>query len=274
MEQLAGAVGNTSVDGEERFGSDYEDHSSQGDEEEEQGLEVRCDCSKVNCSLNFDRDRVEAHILSLREMQRDEKEMYIMGALQTIGGENTRGGKRKRMRFAYSYEGKKVCRRVFRYIFDIGHRTLKSIIKHINENGRVPRTHGNKGKKPKHALVYDDIRYCVDFLNSFAEIYGLPMPAAPRGREEEAPVYLPASMTKQEIHKKYIEACEVTNRRAMKLTAFQDTWRQCLPHIKISSPRDDVCQRCETIRKQIVDAVTEEEKIEGSRILQLHIQVQ
>ena len=90
---------------------------------------------------------------------------------------------------------------------------------------------------------------------------------APKGREEEAPVYV----TKHEIHRRYKKACEETNSGAMKPTSFQDTWRQCVPHIRISSPSNDVCQRCDTQRNR--STVNEEEKLDASRILQLHIQV-
>ena len=94
VEQLAGAVRNINVDGEDRSGSDSEEHSSQREEEEDTGLVLRCYwedksgsdseehssqreeeedtglvlrcyCGKTNCTLNFDRERVETYILSV-----------------------------------------------------------------------------------------------------------------------------------------------------------------------------------------------------------------
>ena len=37
-----------------------------------------CKCS-VNCMAPFTKDDVDTHILTIREMTKDEKEMYIMG---------------------------------------------------------------------------------------------------------------------------------------------------------------------------------------------------
>lgn len=45
-----------------------------------------------------------------------------------------------------------------------------------------------------------------------------------------------------------------------------------MPHIRISTPRDDVCQKCERLRKKIVDARTEEEKLSAVREFQNHIE--
>ena len=44
-----------------------------------------------------------------------------------------------------------------------------------------------------------------------------------------------------------------------------------MPHIRISSPRDDVCQKCERLRKEIADARTEEEKLKTVTDFEEHI---
>ena len=265
------AVQNEKAAGVERRG-DIEDTGT--DQESDDGVTgVGCECKNGSCLYQFRPEAIDVHREMVRDMEKDEKEMYVMETLQTIGGENTRGGKRKRVRYGYSFEGKIVCRRVYRYIFDIGDRTLRNIMCHITKNGRVPRVHGNKGRKPPRALQDDDVRYCVDFLVSYADLHGMRMTAGPRGRDEKAPVYLPAGLTKQVMHTKYLEACVVSGRRSMQLTSFKALWNQYAPHIKISSQKDDVCHRCETIRKKIVDSVTEQAKLEASRELQTHIKV-
>ena len=232
----------------------------------------RCSC-KVDCVDQFDKETVSSHILGLKEMDKNEKEMYIMGSLQKVANEETRRGKRKRVRYLFRFEGKAVCRKLFCFIFDVGHKTLRGIQEHMNKNGIVPRVHGNAGKKPHHAIKYREVRHLVDFLIRYADLYGLPMPAAPRGRDEDPPIYLPSSLTKTELHKSYVAACQDTDTRALKITSYKDIWRHCVPHIRISSPKDDVCQKCEMTRKAIADAVSENDKLEAATTLRTHIEV-
>lgn len=69
----------------------------------------------------------------------------------------------------------------------------------------TPRKHGNTGEKPSHSLRYDDFRPVVQFISSFADDFGLPQPAAPRGRDDVPPIYIPSDKTKKMIHEKYVE---------------------------------------------------------------------
>ncbi|KAJ8317541.1 hypothetical protein KUTeg_005445 [Tegillarca granosa] len=48
-------------------------------------------------------------------------------------------------------------------------------------------------------------------------------------------------------------------------------WLKYCPHIKIAEPRDDVCMKCEKARKKIMDARTENEKLEAITEFQQHI---
>jgi hypothetical protein len=250
-----------------------------GDENSEEDLfdhyGVQCECgSGKNCLSQFSRDQIERHIMNVQEMDKNEKEMCVMASLRKFENENTRSGKRKRVRYRYSYENKNVCRRVFRHVYDVGNHTLKGLIKHINENGITPRVHGNYGKRPHNALVFVDVKYAVEFLENYAVLQGIPMPAAPRGRDGEPPIFLPSSLTKKKVHREYVSASETSDHRSLGLTSFKNTWKQCVPHIKIASPRDDVCAKCEKIRGQVIGAVTEEEKLDATTLLQTHIQVQ
>ena len=232
-----------------------------------------CKCS-VNCMAPFTKDDVDTHILTVREMTKDEKEMYIMGVLREIGvdKQKTWRGDRKRKRYGYEFQNKRVCRQSFQFVYDIGKHSLTNLITHMNLNGKVPRIHGNRGRSPRHALKYKEIKYCVDFLVNYSDQFGLPQPAAPRGRDGIAPVFLPASLTKDQLHKEYLQACQENNICVLRLTSFKRTWAQCVPHIKIASPREDVCQKCEQIHKKITESVSEEDKMRTTTELQEHIQ--
>lgn len=138
---------------------------------------------------------------------------------------------------------------------------MKNIAYHLKKNGPTPRSHGNKGRKPNNALKFDDIKKVVNFVLRYREESGLPLPAVPHANDfPETPILLPASTTKTDIHSIYKTACEESHGRAVELSTFKGIWLTCTPHIKIASPRSDVCSKCEKLRCKVTAAVTEEEK--------------
>ncbi|KAH3791707.1 hypothetical protein DPMN_145196 [Dreissena polymorpha] len=93
-----------------------------------------------------------------------------------------------------------------------------------------------------------------------SEEIGLPYPAAPRGNYNIPIVFLPSSTTKLHLNAQNNAACEERNVRCEKISAFRTIWLHCVPPIKIAKPREDVCGTCERLRRDIVGAVTKEEK--------------
>ena len=122
-------------------------------------------------------------------------------------------------------------------------------------------SHGNKGRKPKHALTFPVVKNVVKFIQRYAEVFGLPHPAPLRGCDVMPPVFLPASQTNKEVHRLYLQACEEMAIRAVCLSSFRDIWHQCIPHIRFITARTDVCHRCEELRRAISDAVEDKEKL-------------
>ena len=80
-----------------------------------------------------------------------------------------------------------------------------------------------------------------------------------------------ASLTKEEIFKKYIEGRTKASHSHMQLTAFKDTWRQVCPRIQVSKPRSDVCHECEVGQKSVAAARGEEDTIAATEALTAHI---
>uniref|UniRef100_K1REW6 Uncharacterized protein n=1 Tax=Magallana gigas TaxID=29159 RepID=K1REW6_MAGGI len=131
----------------------------------------------------------------------------------------------------------------------------------LDDSGSVPRQHGNQGRKPKHAVNFDDVRRVVNFNLSYAEEYGLPQPAAPRGRDDEPPIFLPCDSSKKRNHSLYKSAYETDDVRKVEYHTFTSIWTSCCSHIKMFVPCFDVCHWCEVLRRQVLDACKEEEKL-------------
>ncbi|XP_060555741.1 uncharacterized protein LOC132716472 [Ruditapes philippinarum] len=272
--------GDTSI-GNEILVAQYLDQCSNDKENENPFIEwdscvlfKHCNCEN-KCIEKFSSSDINDHILSIRDMLKEEKEQLIMTILNTvkISDADTRRGSRKRPTSLYCFEGKKICRQAFMILYDITDFSLRALCEHVHGHGVSPRKHGNTGRKPIHALHFDDVMKIVTFLRSYADENGLPQPAAPRGRGDLPPIYLHSSLTKKAIHSIYVESLRSENGKCVKRTTFCQIWKACVPHIVIASPRHDVCSKCEQYRKKIVDAVTESEKMAATSSVQTHIQL-
>ena len=113
----------------------------------------------------------------------------------------------------------------------------------------------------------------VKFITTYATETGLPMPAAPHGRDSQTPIYLPASDSKLVVFNRYVDACNHCSPacQSVGLTLFKSIWNSCLPHIRLMELRSDVCHKCDNYRKLIMDSVTEEDKLAHTKAYNSHV---
>lgn len=64
---------------------------------EEDSNSFKCNCSN-NCFENFNATEIRYHIYRLREMAKDEKEMFIMGSVKQIGSKKITSKRKERKR--------------------------------------------------------------------------------------------------------------------------------------------------------------------------------
>ena len=112
----------------------------------------------------------------------------------------------------------------------------------------------------------------IEFVKNYALVFGLPQPAALRGRANQAPTYLHADQNHKIVHQKYRQACSEKNEPYMQYRSFFDTWHHCVPHIRFMTPRTDVCKTCEDHRSAIQTAVTEDDKKRSLSDISLHLE--
>ena len=253
---------------------DQEPEAGAGAAAEAEG-DIPLTCCKTECLKNFDAGGIQELQLSLAEMTRDEKDLVVLGLLESChcsGAETTKGKKRERNWFSYSYKSKSICATAFRKIFDVGTKQFENLKTHLQLHGPVPRIHGNRCRRPKHALTYPAVEKVATFLKAYAKRFGIPHPAPLHGRADMPPVFLPAGMAKPSIHAIYSASCEEGGCQSVGRVSFQRVWKLCMPHIVIMTPRTDVCPHCERLRRQVVAAVTEAEKLGAASSLSEHNQ--
>ena len=244
----------------------------------EDKIQNGCGCSS-DCFRQFSVDELFSIRLQMRELEKTEREMLLLGKLQVLArgtdsvshARRVTQAKRQRVTFQYAYDHRLVCKSAFCFLHTIGEKAMKNIQKHLKDIGATPRDHGNKGQLPHNAFTFDTVQNIVGFITNYATIHDLPQPAARRGRAAAAPLYLPASEGYNTVHQKYVTACVATGKTAAKYHAFRQIWLQCIPHIQFMTPRTDVCHYCENFRVLIPKALSEEDKLSLAHKFQKHV---
>ena len=229
-----------------------------------------CKCT-MNCSSKFCETDMINHIQNIREMETNDKEMYLMGTLMDFDKDKTvKGKKGKRNRRKFMFLGQPVCKKFFIVVYATGSKSLKNIMKHMTDNGPVPRAHGNSGKRLPHGLVFEDIKAAVQFIVNYVDINGLPQPAAPVELIILHLCIFIVPIQKKSVHKEYQDSL-ADGARCIKNTTWNKIWRNCVPHIRIASPKDDVCTSFEKLRKKIMDARDKEDKLTSMAAMRDHV---
>ena len=106
-----------------------------------------CGCS-ANCLTKLDVGEVEQSILNMCELEKDESNVLMLGILESLrhnANRTSKGKKRKRERFSYSFQGISVCVGAFRLIYDMGRKHFENL-SHLEKHDSVPGVHGEKTK--------------------------------------------------------------------------------------------------------------------------------
>ena len=137
-------------------------------------FENGCGC-KEQCYQQFGVDEIYEFRLSLKELDKHDRDLFLMGKLQTSmkdpstvshARSSKAVSKKQRLKVIYAFDHRIVCQHAFCFIHDIGDFTLHSLKKHISEAGPCPRDHGSKGRKPHNAYPFDIIQNAVELVHS------------------------------------------------------------------------------------------------------------
>ena len=236
----------------------------------QQQVSKGCGCSQSCFSrMSVTPQDILMHRFNMIEVSKPERDMLVMAAIHT--GMHMVGNS-KQNRTTYRYQNVEVCVGTFLFLHAITLKYLKAIRSWYLKNGLVPRVHGNVGRKPRHTFGHDIIEGVVQFIKLYTEVHGMPQPAAPRGRSDAPPIYLPASQNFKTVHAQYVAACTINSSRHVGYSVFKSVWHQCMPHVRFMTPRTDVCGVCEDMRHCIQSALTEDEKIAATSQFRVHIE--
>ena len=127
---------------------------------------------------------------------------------------------------------------------------IGSVVKHLCTNGVVPRTHGNKGKLPKHAMKFDEITQVVDFIKRHADIHAVPSPGQLPKLHDYPVMKLPSDVSKATVYRDYVTASKALQDtgeevRIISYRQFHRLWPELVPSVTTVKPSSDLCFICQ-----------------------------
>ena len=232
-----------------------------------------CGCNQA-CSAQLTEDHYNTVRANCAELTWDELNMSIMGQLMaltycqptTINSTRHRHNPKKRERntTAFQHHGLHICQKTFLFLHGIGEYCLKAIKARYLSEGLLPRVHGHKGRIPPNALLLEEVRELVKFIQEYAEANAILLPGRVPGYKRDDIQLLPSSTTKRAVWRLYIEAADTLTLRAVGYSTFCRVWKKLLPHVVVCRPLSDLCWTCQQNSTAIVRSVNlcEEEKSE------------
>ena len=264
--------------------------SASSDDEVVDFLANGCGCTKLSngpCSQGLSAEDVSNYRLAISELESSEVDLAILAQLHAgmNAGElltNTRGsarpGIRQRVTFQYAFKGQPICREMFLFLHRISRTRLYNLVKHLCTNGVIPRTHGNKGKLPKHAMKFDEITQVVDFIKRYADTHAVPLPGRLPKHQDYRVMKLPSDVSKATVYHDYVTASEALRDkgedvRVISYRQFRRLWQELVPFVTTMNPSSDLCFVCQENVAAIMRSTNlpEDEKSEKLKSAEEHL---
>ena len=194
------------------------------------------------CSNLFDTEKLETCRLEANELSRGELDLVIMGKLAAL----SRSDRDLRKHTGFLHGGKRVCKKTFLFLHDIGEKRLKNVMKHYQQNGLTVRIHGNTKRSPHNALSFFTVKNVVTFVLHYSEQHSLVMPGRIPGYSRCDMQLLPSSTSKKSIWNIYKGSSELNSPApSVGYSTFCRLWRTLVPNVITMKPMSDLCWTCQ-----------------------------
>ncbi len=220
-------------------------------------------CSKKCCDTWIE-EHLKKHADDMNCLSKNEKKIVILTVLRNcaLNSEKTRySGQRLRVRFSFRYEPFGImCASAFRLLFDIRMDAFKGLLSHLKTNNMSvrPPLHGNSGKnsrKPDTLVNRGVTEKVVEFMLTLGESQGefssgRDIKLAIEKEEKSDLLWLPACLNRSALFRLYNrQYADFPIGRTKFVFLLKAESR--LKHIRIRSPRSDMCDYCELQKRKI-----------------------
>ena len=124
------------------------------------------------CSKSFSRAEHSITRMNCHEMSATELDMLVLAHLDAH--RHNIGSEHARVPIDCYFGGKRTCKATFLFAHGIGSKKYKNLITHFENNGLVPRRHGNTKRLPANTIPFAKTQVVVGFIQHFATIHALP----------------------------------------------------------------------------------------------------
>jgi hypothetical protein len=282
------------MDSEEEIASEYADNEAAEQKFEKTRLSGRCEeekkelslvkrvsdylvekpCCIKNCCSTWKEDDLKNHAEDMAYLSKNEKKIVILTIFRNnaINSESTRYSEhRQRLRFTFRYEPFGVmCASAFRLLFDLHIEVFKGLLAHIKVHNMsiVPPVHGNRGKgshKSDTIVNRGVTEKVIEFMLALGESQGEFCAGRHTkegsSKEDKEPdlLWLPSCLTRSAILRIYNKQYPnfYIGRTAFCFLLLNEPR---LKHIRIRSPRSDMCDYCELQKRKIASTKPHDEK--------------
>lgn len=205
-----------------------------------------CGCLS-KCSTQFQFETLLDSREYFQELEKEEHHRILKWVLLTHRKDSTTEKKkpeakaRKRASQSYFFHGSRVCKNTFCFAYATNIYTLKTLVREGDGVG-LPQ-HGNKGRRPKHALSAQQIGLVKGFIIEYAVRNGRPRP----GRLPSNPdaKVLPSDTTRRKVYEEYLKVPEGSNFNKISFVSFRKIWRMHCPFVTINKPIIDPRHRAQ-----------------------------
>ncbi len=224
-------------------------------------------CCSKQCCRTWRKEDLQKHFEDMKRVSKDEKKkIVILTVLRNcaLNSQKTRySGKRERIRFTFRYEPFGVmCASAFRLLFDIRIDAFKGLLAHLKANNMsvLPPLHGNRGKRSckTDTLAYRGVtEKVVEFMLKLGAAQGEYLPgkkikndSRDKDKDSDLLLWLPACLNRSSLLRIYNREYNEFPIGRTKFVSLLKTEPR-LKHIRIRSPRSDMCDFCELQKRKI-----------------------
>ncbi|XP_066913328.1 uncharacterized protein [Clytia hemisphaerica] len=201
------------------------------------------------CHLQFIRGDIEELRDSILELHESERDMMIIGFLLSQKGKIGE-------HLEYSLRGTRICREFYLFSHAISKKLFSVVSKHFEENGPVPRVHGNTNRLPHNVFTLETREMAINFVENYAMANAVSLPGRVANyRDEDAKkLLIPSYETKESVYNTYRQLCIDNNYPFMGSSSFSQLWKTQLPNVSITKPMGDLCWECQQNNERLLRA--------------------
>ena len=183
------------------------------------------------------------------ELSKDELDLVILVQVHShyVSGTSASNVRKSSYSSRYFFHDKPIYLKTFLFVHSVSDKRYRHLVEHYRENNPEVKTrrHGNSRKSSHKAASMESVEDALQFIKNTASAVALPLPGRMPNFKYERFLLLPTDMTKAEVHRRYVKACEQDGRKPFSRTKFIELWLKQLPLIGVTKPATDLCWDCQ-----------------------------